>query len=163
MRIQSVCYMCVCYAQFLSKTRRVCMFLCSVCEWILRCELSTVMSLWKRITVRCCHWTLQLHRWMDGPGLWPASVDLLLSLSYFWPGQTKTVRTTKWQNSFKTESKQFWNCLFQPKQPRNVSAFLANHSRYPLFMQNCYLWCFQSNLSQQTWRSYALQVSVVSK
>jgi len=37
-----------------------------------------------------------------------------------------------------------------------VLAVLANHSRYPLFIQNCCLWCCQSNFNQQTWRSYAL-------
>ena len=34
------------------------------------------------------------------------------------------------RNSFKT-------VLFQPKQPRNVLAVLANHSQYVQFMQNC--------------------------
>jgi len=57
--------------------------------------------------------------------------------------------------------KRNWNktvskLLFKPKQPWNVVSCLANHSQYSLFMQNCCLWCSQSNFSQQTWRSYAL-------
>jgi len=48
----------------------------------------------------------------------------------------------KW-NRNKTETNQYQNSLetvlFQPKQPQDVLTVLANHIRYPLFMQNCCL------------------------
>jgi len=50
------------------------------------------------------------------------------------------------QNSFETVSKLF--CVSQNSR----ETFLSNHSRYPLFVRNCY----QSNCSQQTRRSHAL-------
>jgi len=49
------------------------------------------------------------------------------------------------------------NSFVSAKTAAKRLSFLVYHSRYPLFMQNCCLWCCQSNFSEQTWRSYGFE------
>ena len=94
-----------------------------------------------------------VHRWLLVKHLYALWSWILLSCPHSW-NETETKLK---QNSFKKFSK-----YFHPEQPWNVLAVLNNHSPYPLFTQNCCLWCCQANYSKQTWRLYALLVSVKS-